>query len=254
MNDKIKDRYSRQIMLESIGEEGQQKLIDSSVCVVGCGGLGSPILTKLVAMGVGKIKIIDRDFVEMSNLHRQHLFREEDLHKAKCGTAREALLKINSDCDIQVTITNINDVNAYKNIEGYDVIVDALDSVETRYSVNRASQQLLVPLVSGAAAGTSGQVMTIIPKLGGACYNCNFKELDSSNAPVCGRDGVDPSILSIVAGIQVSETVRLLTGKVPQLFNTIMNIQLDGLNFTKTRTYPDKDCSHCKQGMGRWKS
>lgn len=252
MNDKNKDRYSRQIMLESIGEEGQQILLDSSVCVVGCGGLGTPIVTKLVAMGVGKIKIIDRDFVEMSNLHRQHLFREEDLHKAKCGTAKESLLKLNSDCKIDASIANINDDNALKNLVGYDVIVDALDSVETRYAVNMASQQLLKPLVSGAAAGTSGQVMTIIPQIGTACYNCNFKELDSSNAPVCGRDGVDPSVLSIVAGIQVSETVRLITGKVPQLVNTIMNIQLDGLNFTKTRTYPDKECSHCKQGLGRY--
>ena len=240
------NRYSRQILLDSIGEEGQKRLSNSSVCVVGCGGLGSPIATKLVAMGIGKVKIIDRDFIELSNLHRQHLYTEDDIHKSKATQAKERLSKLNSDCNIESCVANIDDSNSVEHVEGYDVIVDALDSVETRFSINKASQQLLIPLVSGGAIGTSGQVFTVIPRLSSTCYNCNFNGVDSSNTPVCGRDGVDPSVLSIVAGIQVSETVRLLTGKVPQLVNMLLNIQLDGLIFTKLRTHRDENCSHCK--------
>ena len=131
-------RYSRQIMLEEIGFVGMEKLRDAKVCVVGVGGIGNPIVTQLAAMGVGKLKIVDRDVVEISNLHRQHLYNEADIGKVKVEVAAERLKKINPHVEIEAVPLSITKYTAESIVKGMDIIIDALDTVDARYALNDA--------------------------------------------------------------------------------------------------------------------
>tara|TARA_R110002051_G_C8614961_1_gene482439 strand:+ start:207 stop:947 length:741 start_codon:yes stop_codon:yes gene_type:complete len=239
-------RYTRQIKLPHIGAKGQQKIMTSKVCVVGCGGLGNPILTKLVAMGVGKIQIIDRDRVEESNLHRQTLFDEDDIGKYKTDVLKEKLEKLNPHCIIEKNKMFFTELDANV-LQGYDVVVDGLDTIGSRQALNKACVNWNIPLVTGAATDTRGQVFTVIPKET-SCYSCNFGHfnLEELAMATCDVQGVDPSILSIISGLQVSETINIICGNKPQLTNKILHIDLDGMNFTMTDTFINKDCKVCK--------
>ena len=237
-------RYSRQIMLENIGYDGQLKLKNSFVCVVGVGGLGNPITSRLAAMGIGKIRIIDRDVIELSNLHRQTMFCDEDVGKIKVEAATNKLKNINPAITIEALSISINDYNAIDAINGCDVVIDALDSVNARYSINKACVQANIPFITGAAVGTSGQCFTIIPKKT-PCYYCMFPGLDENSMPTCSIEGVHPSILSIVAGIEVSEAIKIILNKKPNLGNKILHIDLDTLNFTYVKTFKVPECPIC---------
>src|SRR3989338_2027355 len=241
------DRYSRQIMLEEIGYQGQLKLRNAKVCVVGVGGLGNPITTRLVAMGIGKLRIVDRDVIELSNLHRQTMFDESDVGQVKVEVAAKKLQKLNPNVTIESLPISINDYTAPDVVEGCDVVIDALDSVNARYSLNKACIKNNIPFVTGAAVGVSGQVFTILPKKS-ACYHCMFPALDEDSMPTCSIEGVHPSILSIIGGIEVSEAVKIITGKKPSLADRILHIDLENLDFTSTRTFKVDECSVCGSG------
>ncbi|KAF6242347.1 4-methyl-5(B-hydroxyethyl)-thiazole monophosphate biosynthesis protein [Nitrosopumilus sp. b1] len=241
------DRYSRQVMLEEIGYQGQIKLRNAKVCVVGVGGLGNPITSRLVAMGVGKIRIVDRDVIEFSNLHRQTLFDESDVGEIKVEAAAKKLKKLNSSVNIEALAVSINDYNASEIVEGCDIVIDALDSVNARYALNKACIENNIPFVTGAAVGVSGQVFTILPKET-ACYHCMFPALDEDTMPTCSIEGVHPSILSIVGGIEVAEAVKILIGKNPSLSNKILHIDLENLDFSSTRTFRAEECPVCGSG------
>ena len=241
------DRYSRQIMLEEIGYQGQLKLRNAKVCVVGVGGLGNPITTRLVAMGIGKLRIIDRDVIELSNLHRQTMFDELDVGQVKVEIAAKKLQKLNPDIVIEPLPISVNDYTALDVVEGCDIVIDALDSVNARYSLNNACVKNNIPFLTGAAVGMYGQVFTIIPKQS-ACYHCMFPSLDEDSMPTCSIEGVHPSILSIVGGIQVSEAVKIITGKKPSLANRILHIDLENLDFTFTKTLKVDECPVCGSG------
>ena len=202
LSSKDLDRYSRQIMLEEIGYQGQLKLRNAKVCVVGVGGLGNPITTRLVAMGIGKLRIVDRDVIELSNLHRQTMFDESDVGQVKVEVAAKKLQKLNPDVVIEPLPVSVNDYTALDVVDGCDVVIDALDSVNARYSLNKACVKNNIPFVTGAAVGVSGQVFTILPKES-ACYHCMFPSLDEDSMPTCSIEGVHPSVLSIVGGIEV---------------------------------------------------
>ena len=151
------DRYSRQVMLEQIGYAGQQRLAAASVCIVGSGGLGSPIASRMAGMGVGRIRLVDRDVVELSNLHRQTLFAESDVGRVKVEAAAERLRAMNSGIRIEALPLSVGEHNAADVVGGCDVVIDALDSVAARYALNRACVRAGVPFVTGAAVGVSGQ-------------------------------------------------------------------------------------------------
>jgi len=241
------DRYSRQIMLEEIGYQGQLKLRNAKVCVVGVGGLGNPITTRLVAMGVGKLRIVDRDIIELSNLHRQTMFDESDIGQVKVEIAAKKLQKLNSDVVIEALPISVNDYTALDVIEGCDVVIDALDSVNARYSLNKACVKNNIPFVTGAAVGVSGQVFTVIPKES-ACYHCMFPALDENSMPTCSIEGVHPSILSIIGGIEVSEAVKIIIGKKPSLADRILHVDLENLDFVHTKTFKVDECPVCGSG------
>ena len=241
------ERYSRQVMLEEIGYEGQLKLRNAKVCVVGIGGLGNPIATRLVAMGIGKIRIVDRDVIELSNLHRQTMFDESDIGQVKVETAAKKLKKMNPDVEIEALPVSVNDYTAFDVVEGCNVVIDALDSVNARYSLNKACVAKNIPFVTGAAVGVSGQAFTILPKQS-ACYHCLFPALDEDSMPTCSIEGVHPSILSIIGGIEVAEAVKIITGKKPNLVDRILHVDLESLEFVSTRTSRVEECPVCGTG------
>jgi len=247
LSSKELDRYSRQIMLEEIGYQGQQKLRAAKVCVVGVGGLGNPITTRLVAMGIGKLRIVDRDVIELSNLHRQTMYDEDDVGQIKIEVAARKLKKLNPDVEIESLPLSVNDYNAIDAVDGCDVVIDALDSVNARYALNKACVGRDIPFVTGAAVGVSGQAFTILPKQS-ACYSCMFPALDEESMPTCSIEGVHPSILSIVGGIEVAEAVKIILGKKPSLSDRILHIDLENLTFESTRTFRADECPVCGTG------
>ena len=241
------DRFSRQVMLEEIGYNGQLKLKNAKVCVVGTGGLGNPITSRLAAMGIGTLRIVDRDVIELSNLHRQTMFDEDDVGQVKVEVAEKKLQKLNPDCKIEALAVSVNDYTALEVVEGCDVVIDALDSVNARYALNKACVKFGIPFVTGAAVGVSGQIFTVLPKQS-ACYFCMFPELDEDTMPTCSIEGVHPSILSIVGGIEVAEAVKIIIGKTPSLSERILHIDLENLDFNSTRTFRAEECPVCGTG------
>jgi len=247
LSEKELDRYSRQVMLEEIGYQGQLKLKQAKVCVVGVGGLGNPIAIRLAAMGVGKIRIVDRDVIELSNLHRQTMFNEDDVGQVKVETAAKKLRKLNADIIIEELPVSINDYTALDVVDGCDVVIDALDSVNARYSLNKACIEKKIPFVTGAAVGVTGQSFTILPNET-ACYHCLFPALDEDSMPTCSIEGVHPSILSIIGGIEVSEAVKIITGKQPSLKDKVLHVDLENLVFNFTKVSRVQECSVCGSG------
>jgi len=241
------DKFSRQVMLEEIGYQGQLKLKNAKVCVVGTGGLGNPITSRLAAMGVGTLRIVDRDVIELSNLHRQTMFDEDDVGQVKVEVAAKKLQKLNPDCKIEALAVSVNEYTALEVVEGCDIVVDALDSVNARYALNKACVKFGIPFVTGAAVGVSGQVFTILPGTS-ACYHCMFPSLDEDSMPTCSIEGVHPSILSIVGGIEVSEAVKVIMGKKPSLSDKILHIDIENLDFNSTRTFRAEECPVCGTG------
>ena len=247
LSEKELDRFSRQVMLEQIGYDGQLKLKNSTVCVVGVGGLGNPITTRLAAMGVGKIRVVDRDVIELSNLHRQTMFNEDDVGQVKVEVAAKKLKKLNPEVEIEALPISVNDYTALDVVEGCDVVVDALDSVNARYSLNKACVEKNIPFVTGAAVGVTGQVFTVLPKKT-ACYHCLFPTLDEETMPTCSIEGVHPSILSVIGGLEVHEAVDVLIGKIPKSSEKFLSIDLENLEFSSVRTSKQDACSVCGAG------
>jgi adenylyltransferase/sulfurtransferase len=241
------DKYSRQVMLEEIGYAGQLKLKNSRICVIGVGGLGNPITSRLAAMGVGTLRIIDRDVIELSNLHRQTMFSESDVGKVKVEVAAKKLSEKNPDCNIEALAVSVNEYTALEVIEGCDVVIDALDSVDARYALNKACVKLNIPFVTGAAVGVTGQAFTILPKES-ACYYCMFPDLDEGSMPTCSLEGVHPSILSVMAGIEVAEAIKVIMGKKPSLSDKILHVDIETMDFTSTRTFRAEECPICGTG------
>lgn len=241
------DRFSRQVMLEEIGYEGQLRLKKSRACVVGAGGLGNPISERLAAMGVGALRIVDRDVIETSNLHRQTLYDDGDVGQVKVEAAARKLARIGPSCSIEALAISVNEYTAREAVAGCDVVIDALDSVDARYALNRACAEAGVPFVTGAAVGVSGQAFTVVPGES-ACYYCMFPSLDEESMPTCSIEGVHPSVLSVVGGIEVAEAVRVMLGQRPALAGSMLHVNVATMDFEKVRTFRAAECAVCGSG------
>jgi len=237
-------RYSRQIMLDEIGFVGLEKLRKAKVCVVGVGGIGNPVVTQLTAMGVGKLKIVDRDIIEISNLHRQHLYTENDIGRVKVEAAKERLEKINSSVEIEAFPNSVTKYTAESIVDGFDIVMDALDSIDARYALNDACIKLNIPLIYAGALGMLGSVCTIIPNKT-ACLRCIFPALAEDDMPTCSTEGVHPSILYLVGGIQVSEAVKIILGEKPTLENKLLYVDLNDLSLEKVSVFRQEECPSC---------
>jgi len=237
-------RYSRQIMLDEIGFVGLEKLRKAKVCVVGVGGIGNPVVTQLTAMGIGKLKIVDRDIIEISNLHRQHLYTEEDIGRVKVEAAKARLEQINSSVQIEALPNSVTKYTAENIVKGFDIVVDALDSIDARYALNDACIKLNIPLIYAGALGMLGSICTIIPNKT-ACLRCIFPALAEDDMPTCSTEGVHPSILYLVGGIQVSEVVKIILGERPTLENKLLYIDLNDLSLEKVPVFRQVECPSC---------
>ena len=237
-------RYSRQIMLDEIGFVGLEKLRKAKVCVVGVGGIGNPVVTLLTAMGIGKLKIVDRDIIEISNLHRQHLYTEEDIGRVKVEAAKARLEQINSSVQIEALPNSVTKYTAENIVKGFDIVVDALDSIDARYALNDACIKLNIPLIYAGALGMLGSICTIIPNKT-ACLRCIFPALAEDDMPTCSTEGVHPSILYLVGGIQVSEVVKIILGERPTLENKLLYIDLNDLSLEKVPLFRQVECPSC---------
>ncbi|WHY78942.1 ThiF family adenylyltransferase [Neobacillus sp. WH10] len=207
------ERYSRQILFQGIGEDGQRKLLKSRVVVVGAGALGTVIANHLVRSGVGNIRMIDRDLVEMSNLQRQTLFDEEDaiLHLPKAVAAQNRLNKINSTVTVEAVIADLNLDNAEELLSGFDVIVDGTDNFMTRFLINDVAVMFETPWVHGAAVSSRGMFAVIKPGVT-PCYRCLFPHVPTGTGETCDTVGVLSPLTDIIGSFQAMETIKLLVG------------------------------------------
>ncbi len=250
LNDSELDTYSRQIVLADIGYDGQLKLRNASVCVVGVGGLGSPVALKLAGMGIGHLRLVDRDIVSRSDLHRQYLYDADHLGRPKVEVAADKLGRLNPDIVLEPVAESLTSHNVSDLFSGVDIVVDGLDRPEPRYLVNRTCQKMKLPYVFGAAVSTYGNVSTFIPGQT-LCLECFMAGIKDDDLPSCGVVGVHPAVLGIIASVQVSETVRVLTGKKPALHGKILYVDLGELSFNLLDVPPSQDCSICGDMSGQ---
>ncbi len=242
-------RYSRQERFAPIGEAGQQRLAAARVLVCGCGALGSLIAERLARSGVGALRLVDRDWVELSNLQRQTLFTEEDARQArpKAVAAADALTQINGSLELEPIVEDVGFHNLAALAEGCDLILDGTDNFETRFLINDYCIQASVPWVHGGCLGASGQVMTIVPGVT-ACFRCLLPDLPPRDAiESCDTAGVLGPAVGLVACLQAAEALKLLSGNQPQICPGLMVLDTWNTEFRIVNLKPRSDCQTCGQ-------
>ena len=244
----MQDRYSRQILFKQIGEEGQRRLAAARVLIVGCGALGTAQVESLARAGIGHLRFVDRDFVEFSNLQRQTMFTEQDAEERlpKAIAAANHVRSINSDIQLEPEVADVNHSNIERLIASCDLVVDGTDNFDTRYLINDACVKHGVNWIYGAAVGSYGVTMTIRPNTT-ACLRCVFEEAPpAASAPTCDTAGVIMPIINVVASVQVTETLKLLTGNVNDLHNSLLQFDV-WRNDTRAINPggPRADCETC---------
>ena len=246
------DRYSRQILFNGIGEDGQRRLLAARVLIVGCGALGSAHSESLARAGAGHLRIVDRDFVEPSNLQRQTMFTESDAEQRlpKAIAAANHLRQINSEIEIEPHILDINHSSIERLIDGCDVVIDGTDNFATRYLINDACVKHNVNWIYGAAVGSYGVTMTIRPHQT-ACLRCVFEEAPpAASAPTCDTSGVIMPIINVVSAVQVSEALKLITGKIEDLHGSLMQFDVWRNEWRRIGTgRPRACCKTCGEGI-----
>jgi len=208
-----RQRYSRQVLFAPIGAEGQQKIQAATVCVVGCGALGSFHAEALARAGIGRLRLVDRDYVDYSNLQRQWLYDETDAQKEtpKAVAAAHRLHQLNSSAIIQPLVADLTPSNAEELLAGCDLILDGTDNFETRYLLNDLSVKCSIPWIYGAAIGSYGVMMPVVPGRG-PCLACVYPEPPTGAQPTCDVNGVLASTTASVASLQVAAALRLIVG------------------------------------------
>jgi adenylyltransferase/sulfurtransferase len=249
------DRYSRQVLFDGIGVEGQSRLLSSRVLIVGCGALGSAQAEALARAGVGRLRIADRDFVESSNLQRQTMFTEFDASERlpKAIACAQHVREINSEVTVEAEIVDVNHANIERLISGCDLVLDGTDNFSTRYLINDACVKHNVKWIYGAAVGSYGVTMTIQPQQG-PCLRCIFPEAPpAASAPTCETAGVIMPIISVVAAVQVTEALKLLTGHPESLHKSLMQFDVWRNEWRRIGIGERApDCLSC--GLGRFES
>ena len=240
------DRYSRHIILDDVGPEGQKDLLDAKVLVLGAGGLGAPIIQYLAAAGVGTLGIADDDEVELSNLQRQVIHGDDDVGRKKVDSAAEFVTDLNPDVDVErhelrVTPENIEDL-----IDGYDFVVDGTDNFETRYLVNDACSLAGVPFSHGSIFRFEGQVTTFAGDDDSPCYRCLFPEAPPAGmVPNCATAGVLGVLPGTVGCLQATETVKHIMGKGETLDGSMLFFDALEMEFDKVEIPKQDDCPVC---------
>ena len=242
------NRYSRQILFEGIGAEGQQRLTESRAVIIGCGALGTAQAEALARAGVGKLRIVDRDFVEFSNLQRQTMFTEADAAERlpKVIACANHLSEVNSQIKVEPEIADVNHSNVERLISDAGVVIDGTDNFATRFLLNDACVKNKIKWIYGAAVGSYGVTMTIRPGVT-PCLRCIFPEAPpAASAPTCDTAGVIMPIISVVAAVQVSEALKILTGQVESLHHALMQFDVWRNEWRRFALgAPSHDCATC---------
>jgi molybdopterin-synthase adenylyltransferase len=249
----MNERYSRQILFAEIGEEGQARIVGSKVVIIGCGALGAVQAETLARAGVGHLVLVDRDFVEESNLQRQIMFEESDalnrLPKAVAAASRIA--RVNSDVQVEPLVADVNFENIEEIISGASLVLDGTDNFEARFLINDACVKSKTPWVYGAAVGSYGLTMTIVPGES-PCLRCMLEAMpEPASGPTCDTAGVIMPIVTTIASIQAAEALKLLTGQVDKLHRSLITVDVWDFQFNRldlSRFDARDECPACSQG------
>jgi adenylyltransferase/sulfurtransferase len=253
------ERYSKQVLFAGIGEAGQRRLLQSRAVLCGCGALGSVLAETLVRAGVGFLRIVDRDFVELSNLQRQVLFDEHDIAERlpKAVAAAEKLRRINSGVTIEPVVVDVDHTNVLSLVEGVDLILDGSDNFELRFLINDAALETGVPWIYAGVIGSHGQVMPIFPG-DSACLRCLIDRMpEPGTTETCDTAGVIGPAVQVVASIAAVDALKILSGKPESVVRTLTYIDVwEGtfrhLNVGNLRE--KGDCPACKKSERSWLS
>ncbi|MGB6979554.1 MAG: ThiF family adenylyltransferase [Candidatus Acidiferrales bacterium] len=251
MNPDQREKYSRQVLFAGLGEAGQERLLAASAVIVGCGALGTVAANLLVRSGVGYVRILDRDFVEMSNLQRQTLFEESDARESlpKAVAAERRLRAINSDARVEGILDDLTPKNAREMLAGFSVILDGTDNFETRLLLNDASIALGIPWVYAAAVGSYGVTMTVRPGET-PCLACLLEGGENSAAgadaeETCDTAGVLNAAVSVIASVEAAEAMKLLAGKAGDLHGRLISCDVWRGRFQSVQPARRADCRAC---------
>src|SRR5689334_18297895 len=240
-----RERYSRHLLVPEIGLEGQTKLLEAKVLLLGAGGLGSPTALYLAAAGVGTLGIVDDDEVDLSNLQRQVIHTTDRIGVAKVDSAEESIKAINPDVGVVKYKTRLDASNVMEIIQGYDVIVDGVDNFPTRYLLNDATVRLGIPVVSASILGFDGQLSVFKPH-DGPCYRCLYPVPPPAElAPSCGANGVLGVLPGTMGLLQATEVVKLVVGAGEPLIGRLLLYEALGATFTELKVRRDPECPIC---------
>lgn len=244
MNDEQSVRYSRQIMLPGFGVQGQQRLLKARVLILGLGGLGSPVAMYLAAAGVGTLLLADFDAVDLSNLQRQLLHGDADIGRTKVDSAIGRLQAINAGIELQAIKGSLNADRLAELCKRVDLVVDCCDNFATRFAVNAASVAHRIPLISGAAIRTEGQVCVFSGQPGDPCYHCLYPG-QGDIEETCERDGVLAPLVGIIGSVQATEAIKVLTGLGAPLFGRLLLLDALHMEWRSIRLPADPACPVC---------
>lgn len=247
-------RYSRQVVLPDVGPDGQRRLHDTHVLVVGAGGLGCPVLTYLCSAGIGRLTVYDHDTVERSNLHRQTLFREDDLGTPKPDAVIRALDGLNPDCSLDGINQRVDEDLLRDVLSDVHIVVDGSDNFETKFLVNDVCVQKCTPAVIGGILRHRGQVLSVLPDES-ACYRCLFESPPPDDrVPDCSEAGVLGPVAGMVGAAQAYEVLKLVLQFGEPLLNRLLEMNLDRMSFRTVEFDPNPDCDACEAVSGRCNS
>ncbi|OOZ37782.1 HesA/MoeB/ThiF family protein [Solemya velesiana gill symbiont] len=244
MNDDQLLRYSRQIMLPSIGIEGQEKLLNARVLIIGMGGLGSPVAMYLAAAGIGHLTLVDFDKVDLSNLQRQITHFTGDIGTPKVESAKQTLEQINPECDIETINRALMDNDLAEQAAKADLVLDCCDNFATRFAINEACVATSTPLVSGAAIRLEGHISVFVPGPNEPCYRCLYGG-EGEIEETCSENGVLASVVGIIGSIQATEAIKVLTGAGTPLNGKLMILDALEMQWRTLKLKADLQCPVC---------
>ncbi len=248
LDNPLHEKYSRQVLFAGIGEEGQQRLLASSAVIVGCGAIGAAAAGLLVRAGVGRVRILDRDFVEPSNLQRQTLFDEDDARAAipKAVAAQRKLRAINGSVAVEGLVADLNPRNAEELLTGFDLILDGTDNFETRFLINDFAVKSTVPWIYAAAVASYGVSMTVLPGLT-PCLACLLESSANGHGleETCDTIGVLGPIVNLIASLEIAEALKLLAGRKQSLHGRLISCDVWTGHFQSIRVTQNPACRAC---------
>ncbi|MFT5226069.1 MAG: molybdopterin/thiamine biosynthesis adenylyltransferase [Polaribacter sp.] len=248
MNSQQSNRYSRQIRLDQIGEVGQQKIIDSSILIIGMGGLGSPAALYLAASGVGKLIISDFDIVEESNLQRQVIHSHDAIGDNKVDSAKNSIKALNPQCEVEAINYQIDGDELKALINRVDLVLDCSDNFPTRFEVNRDCVEACKPLVSGAAIRLEGQILSYQPDCDSPCYQCLYSETvfeNIENAESCEMEGVLGPVVGVIGTMQALQALMILTDNAAPLVGKLLLFDAAAMEWQQVKLSKNPTCPVC---------